>query len=171
MTRLTSANAPAIIAGYDIVLDGTDNFPARYLINDACVLAGKTLVHGAFLRFGGQVLVIRPREGACFRCLFPEPPPPGSVPSCSQAGVLGALAGVVSMIMTTEALKLILGIGVPLTGSLLVFDALEMRFRTVRVPRAPDCPVCGDAPTVTGLVDYELFCGLRCRTAPAGEVA
>jgi adenylyltransferase/sulfurtransferase len=159
--RLTSENIMEIIKDYDIIVDGSDNFPTRYLVNDACVLAKKILVHGAFFRYEGQAMVIKPGEGPCYRCLFSEPPPPGSVPSCQEAGVLGALAGVIGLIQATEALKLILGIGEPLVGKLIIFNALEMSFRTVRVPRDPNCPICGEHPTVTKLIDYEWFCGLK----------
>lgn len=159
--RLTSMNILEIIKDYDIIVDGTDNFPTRYLVNDACVLAKKTLVHGAFFRFEGQAMVIKPFEGSCYRCLFSEPPPPGSVPSCQEAGVLGALAGVIGLIQATETLKLILGIGEPLIGRLIIFNALEMGFRKVKVPRDKNCPVCGEHPTVTKLIDYEWFCGLK----------
>ena len=159
--RLTSENVMEMIRDYDIIVDGTDNFPTRYLMNDACVLAKKPLIHGAFFRFEGQAMVIKPREGPCYRCLFSEPPPPGSVPSCQEAGVLGALSGVIGLIQATETLKLILGIGEPLVGKLIIFNALEMNFRRVKVPRDPNCPVCGDHPTVTKLIDYEWFCGLK----------
>jgi len=159
--RLTSENIMEIIKDYDIIVDGSDNFPTRYLVNDACVLAKKILVHGAFFRYEGQAMVIKPGEGPCYRCLFSEPPPPGSVPSCQEAGVLGALAGVIGLIQATETLKLILGIGEPLVGKLIIFNALEMSFRTVRVPRDPNCPICGEHPTVTKLIDYEWFCGLK----------
>ncbi|MGB9613695.1 MAG: molybdopterin-synthase adenylyltransferase MoeB [Candidatus Margulisiibacteriota bacterium] len=159
--RLTSENIMEIIGDYDVIVDGSDNFPTRYLVNDACVLAKKTLVHGAFFRFEGQAMVIKPGEGPCYRCLFSEPPPPGSVPSCQEAGVLGALAGVIGLIQATEALKLILGIGEPLIGKLIIFNALEMSFRKVKVPKDKNCPVCGDNPTVTKLIDYEWFCGLK----------
>ncbi|MBI5700173.1 molybdopterin-synthase adenylyltransferase MoeB [Candidatus Saganbacteria bacterium] len=158
--RLTSKNIMEVIKDYDLVVDGTDNFPTRYLVNDACVLAKKTLVHGAFFRFEGQAMVIKPGEGPCYRCLFSEPPPPGAVPSCQEAGVLGALAGVIGLIQATETLKLILGIGEPLIGKLIIFNALEMGFRKVKVPRDKDCPVCGEHPTVTKLIDYQLLCGL-----------
>jgi len=159
--RLTSANIMAVIKDYDIVVDGTDNFPARYLINDACVLAGKPLVHGAFFRFEGQAMVIKPGEGPCYRCMFSEPPPPGAVPSCQEAGVLGALAGVIGLIQATETLKLILRIGEPLVGKLIIFNSLEMGFRKVKVPQDKNCPVCGENPTITELIDYEIFCGIK----------
>ncbi|MFA4967759.1 MAG: ThiF family adenylyltransferase, partial [Candidatus Margulisiibacteriota bacterium] len=161
VTRLTSANIMEIIKDYDIVVDGTDNFPTRYLINDACVLAKKTLVHGAFFRFEGQAMVIKPGEGPCYRCLFAEPPPPGAVPSCQEAGVLGALAGVIGLIQATETLKLILGIGKPLVGELIIFNSLEMSFRKVKVPKDKSCPICGENPTIKELIDYEWFCGIK----------
>jgi adenylyltransferase/sulfurtransferase len=159
--RLTSDNIMDVIKDYDIIVDGTDNFPARYLINDACVLAKKPLVHGAFFRFEGQAMVIKPGEGPCYRCMFSEPPPPGAVPSCQEAGVLGALAGVIGLIQATETLKLILGIGEPLVGKLIIFNSLDMGFRKVNVPKDKNCPVCGEKPTVTKLIDYEIFCGLK----------
>lgn len=159
--RLTAENILDIIKDYDIIVDGTDNFPTRYLVNDACVLAKKTLVHGAFFRFEGQAMVIKPDEGPCYRCLFSEPPPPGAVPSCQEAGVLGALAGVIGLIQATETLKLILSIGEPLNGKLIIFNALEMGFRKVKVPKDKNCPICGEHPTITKLIDYKLFCGLK----------
>ncbi len=159
--RLTSANIMGVIKDYDIIVDGSDNFPTRYLVNDACVLAKKTLVHGAFFKFEGQAMVIKPGEGPCYRCMFAEPPPPGAIPSCQEAGVLGALAGVIGLIQATETLKLILGIGEPLIGKLIIFNALEMGFRKVKVPKDKNCPVCGEKPTVTKPIDYEWFCGLK----------
>ncbi|MEK7397618.1 MAG: molybdopterin-synthase adenylyltransferase MoeB [Candidatus Poribacteria bacterium] len=159
--RLTSENIMDIIKDYDVIVDGSDNFPTRYLVNDACILAKKALVHGAFFRFEGQAMVIKLNEGPCYRCLFPEPPPPGTVPSCQEAGVLGALAGVIGLIQATETLKLILEIGEPLVGELIVFDALEMSFRKIKIPRDKDCPICGENPTITELIDYEWFCGLK----------
>lgn len=158
--RLTSENALSIIEGYDIVLDGSDNFPTRYLVNDACVMLGKPLVHGSILQFEGQVMTILPRKGPCYRCLFPSPPPPGAVPSCQEAGVLGSIPGVMGCIMATEALKLVLEVGRPLVGRLLVFDALRMEFTEVKVERDKDCAVCGEKPKVTELIDYEEFCAL-----------
>ncbi|MFH1684514.1 MAG: molybdopterin-synthase adenylyltransferase MoeB [Candidatus Margulisiibacteriota bacterium] len=163
VVRLTSKNILDVIKDYDIVVDGSDNFPTRYLVNDACVLANKPLVHGAFFRYEGQAMVIKPGEGPCYRCMFPEPPPPGAVPSCQEAGVLGALAGVIGLIQATETLKLILGIGEPLVGKLIVFNSLEMGFRKVRVPKDKDCPICGEKPTIKELIDYEIFCGLKKR--------
>ncbi|MGD0112035.1 MAG: molybdopterin-synthase adenylyltransferase MoeB [Armatimonadota bacterium] len=159
--RLSSANALEIIAGYDVVLDGSDNFPTRYLVNDACVMARKPLCHAGILRFEGQLTTIVPGEGPCYRCLYPEPPPPGLVPSCQQAGILGVTAGVMGLLQATEAAKLILGIGEPLIGRLLLYSALDTSFRDVRVPRRPDCPVCGDSPTITKLIGYEEFCQVR----------
>jgi adenylyltransferase/sulfurtransferase len=156
--RLTSHNVLGVLAGYDVVVDGTDNFPSRYLINDACLLAGKPLSHGALLRFEGQATTIVPGRGPCYRCLYPEPPPPGLVPSCQEAGVLGAAAGVIGAIQASEALKLILGIGEPLLGRLLIFDALAATFREVAVQRDPACALCGEHPTVHELIDYEEFC-------------
>ena len=158
-TRLTSGNAFDIIGQYDLVINGADNFPSRYLVNDACYLLGKPLVDGSILIFDGQATVFTPGQG-CYRCLFPVPPPPGMVPNCAEAGVLGALTGLVGSIQATEALKLILGIGETLSSRLLLIDALSMDFREVRMKRNPQCPLCGDAPTVTELIDYEVFCGL-----------
>ena len=155
---LTSENAMEIISGYDIVVNGADNFPSRYLINDACYLAGKPLVDGSILIFDGQATVFMPGQG-CYRCLFPSPPPPGMVPNCAEAGVLGALTGVVGSIQAVETLKLLLGIGESLASRLLLIDALSMDFRQVRIPHNPRCPLCGDDPTVTELIDYEAFCG------------
>lgn len=158
-TRLTSENAMDIIAQYDVVINGADNFPARYLVNDACFLSGKPLVDGSILLFDGQATVFIPGKG-CYRCLFPTPPPPGEVPNCAEAGVLGALTGLVGSIQATEALKLILGIGETLSSRLLLIDALSMDFREVRMKRNAQCPLCGTNPTVGELIDYELFCGL-----------
>ncbi len=156
---LNSSNALRIIRDYDLVVDGTDNFPARYLINDACVILGKPEVYGAIFRFEGQASVFATSGGPCYRCVYPEPPPPGLVPSCAEAGVFGALPGVVGSIQATEAIKLVLGIGEPLAGRLLVYDALRMTFRELRVRRNAQCPVCGDAPSIRELIDYEVFCG------------
>ena len=158
-TMLTSANALEILAAYDIVADGTDNFPTRYLVNDACVLLGKPNVYGSIFRFEGQASVFATREGPCYRCLYPEPPPPGLVPSCAEGGVLGILPGLVGVIQATEAIKLILGKGEPLIGRLLLVDSLAMRFRELKLRKNPDCPVCGAHPTVTRLIDYQQFCG------------
>ncbi|MCQ9208399.1 MAG: molybdopterin-synthase adenylyltransferase MoeB [Omnitrophica bacterium] len=159
--RLTSENIMDIIAKYDIIIDGSDNFPTRYLVNDACVISGKPLVHGGIFRFDGQAMTILPGESACYRCLFPEPPPPGLVPSCQEAGILGAVAGIIGTMQANEVLKYILGIGNLLTGRLLIFNALDSSFRQVKVPRDPKCPVCSEKPTVTKLIDYEQFCSLR----------
>ncbi len=157
---LTSANALEIIAPYDIVIDGTDNFPTRYLTNDACVLLGKPNVYGSIFRFEGQASVFYAEEGPCYRCLFPEPPPPGLVPSCAEGGVLGVLPGTIGAIQATETIKLIIGQGESLIGRLLLYDALGMTFDEVRLRKNPDCPVCGPNPTVTELIDYEQFCGM-----------
>ena len=157
--RLESHNAREIISQYDLVINGADNFATRYLVNDACYLEGKPLVDGSTLIFDGQATLFLPGQG-CYRCLFPEPPPPGLVPNCAEAGVLGALTGLVGSIQATEALKLILGIGESLVSRLLLIDALSMSFREVRLKRNPSCPLCGDNPTVTELIDYEIFCGL-----------
>ena len=156
---LTSANALEIVSAYDVVVNGADNFPARYLVNDAAYLSGKPLVDGSILLFDGQATVYIPGTG-CYRCLFPEPPPPGEVPSCAEAGVLGMLPGLIGSIQATETVKLILGAGDSLAGRLLLVDALSMEFRTVRLRRNADCPLCGDNPTVTELIDYEAFCGV-----------
>ena len=158
-TWLTSENAMEIVSQYDLVVNGADNFPSRYLINDACYLAGKPLVDGSILIFDGQATVFVPGQG-CYRCLFPSPPPPGMVPNCAEAGVLGALTGLVGSIQAVEALKLIMGIGESLTSRLLLIDALSMDFRQVRIPKNPNCPLCSDNPTVTELIDYEVFCGV-----------
>ena len=160
-TRLTSDNALAIFKDFDIVVDGTDNFPTRYLVNDACVLLGKPNVYGSIFRFEGQASIFYTREGPCYRCLYPEPPPPGLVPSCAEGGVLGVLPGIVGCIQAVETIKLILGIGRNLIGRLLLFDALNMKFRELKLRKNPECPVCGPHPTVTKLIDYEQFCGIR----------
>jgi adenylyltransferase/sulfurtransferase len=160
-TRLTSENALEIFRDYDVVADGTDNFPTRYLVNDACVLLGKPNVYGSIFRFEGQASVFYAREGPCYRCLYPEPPPPGLVPSCAEGGVLGVLPGIVGSIQALETIKLILGKGDPLIGRLLVFDALRMAFRELKLRKNPDCPICGTHPTITKLIDYEEFCGIR----------
>jgi adenylyltransferase/sulfurtransferase len=170
-THLTSANALDILRPYDVVVDGTDNFPTRYLVNDACVLLGKPNVYGSIFRFDGQASVFYPGKGPCYRCLYPEPPPPGEVPSCAEGGVLGILPGLVGCIQATEAVKLLLGQGNPLVGRLLLYDALQMSFREFKVRRNPRCPVCGDRPTVTKLIDYEQFCGVRGQEAPAAPTA
>ena len=159
--RLTSENAMEIIAQYDIVVDGTDNFPTRYLTNDACVLLKKANVYGSIFRFDGQASVFAPHLGGpCYRCLYPEPPPPGMVPSCAEGGVLGVLPGIIGCIQATEILKLALGKGSSLIGRLLLFNALDMKFRELKLRRYPECPLCGDRPTITKLIDYEMFCGI-----------
>ncbi len=160
-TRLTSENALKIFQDYDIVADGTDNFPTRYLVNDACVLLGKPNVYGSIFRFEGQSTVFYAKEGPCYRCLYPEPPPPGLVPSCAEGGVLGVLPGIVGCFQALQTIKLILGVGEPLIGRLLLFDALGMKFRELKLHKNPECPVCGPNPTITGLIDYEQFCGIR----------
>jgi adenylyltransferase/sulfurtransferase len=159
-TMLTSANAMEIMKDYDIVADGTDNFPTRYLVNDACVLLGKPNVYGSIFRFEGQASVFATEQGPCYRCLYPEPPPPGLVPSCAEGGVLGILPGLVGVIQATEVIKLILGKGESLIGRLLLVDALAMRFRELKLRKNPECPVCGSNPTVTQLIDYQHFCGI-----------
>ena len=166
--RLDSTNALEILGPYDIVADGTDNFPTRYLVNDACVLLGKPNVYGSVFRWEGQASVFASGDGPCYRCIFREPPPPGMVPSCAEAGVLGVLPGIIGMIQALEVIKLILGHGKTLAGRLLIFDAMEMTWREMAVSRNIDCPVCGDEPTQTGLIDYEDFCGLK---PPTGEEA
>ena len=160
-TRITSQNALDLMRPYDVIVDGTDNFPTRYLTNDACVLLGKPNVYGSIFRFEGQATVFSTRDGGpCYRCLYPEPPPPGLVPSCAEGGVLGVLPGVIGTIQATEVIKLLIGIGEPLIGRLLLYDALSMRFRELKLRRNPSCPVCGDHPTITALIDYEQFCGI-----------
>ncbi len=167
---LSSENAMALIAEYDLVVDGTDNFPTRYLVNDACVLLGKANVYGSIFRFEGQNSVFGAPGGPCYRCLFAEPPPPGMVPSCAEGGVLGVLPGIVGSIQALEAIKLLLGIGETLAGRLLLFDALSLSFRELKLKRAPDCPVCGDAPTIHELIDYEQFCGVPSNEARSMEM-
>lgn len=157
--KLSSANALEILREYDVVADGTDNFATRYLVNDACVLLGKPNVYGSVYRFEGQASVFDARIGPCYRCMFPQPPPPGAVPSCAQAGVLGVLPGIIGLIQATETIKLIVGTGETLVGRLVLFDALEMRFRELKVRKDPKCPVCGAHPTITALVDYDRLCG------------
>ena len=166
-TRLTSDNALELFRDYDIIVDGTDNFPTRFLVNDACVLLGKPNVYGSIFRFEGQATVFGYPGGPCYRCLYPEPPPPGLVPSCAEGGVLGVLPGIVGSIQAMETIKLILGAGEPLVGRLLLFDALAMRFRELKLKRNPDCPMCGNHRTITKLIDYEEFCGIRGEEAPA----
>ena len=160
-TALSSENALKLFEPYDVILDGTDNFPTRYLVNDACVISGKPNAYGSIFRFEGQASVFATKGGPCYRCLYPEPPPPGLVPSCAEGGVLGVLPGIVGVIQATETIKLMLGIGEPLIGRFLIYDALRMRFRELKLRRDPECPVCGDHPTVTKLIDYEQFCGMR----------
>src|SRR6185437_7224039 len=166
-TALTSANALEIFRDYDVIVDGADNFPTRYLVNDACVFLRKPNAYGSIFRFEGQASVFATVGGPCYRCLYPEPPPPGLVPSCAEGGVLGVLPGLVGVIQATEAIKLILGSGDPLIGRLLLIDALGMKFRELKLRKDPDCPVCGTHPTVTKLIDYEEFCGIRGEEAPA----
>ena len=168
-TKLTSANALELFREFDIVADGTDNFPTRYLVNDACVLTGKPNVYGSIFRFEGQASVFATEDGPCYRCLYPEPPPPGLVPSCAEGGVLGILPGLVGVIQATETIKLILGTGDSLAGRLLLVDALGMKFRELKLRKNPDCPVCGKNRTITKLIDYEEFCGIRGQEAPSGE--
>lgn len=164
-TILNSENAFDVLEPYDVVVDGTDNFPVRYLVNDATQMLGKPLVYGSIFQFDGQASVFMPGQGVpCYRCLFPEPPPPGTVPSCAEGGVFGVLPGIIGTIQAIEAIKLIVGIGDPLIGRLLLFDALDMEFNTVKLRWDPDCPVCGKNPTVTELIDYDMFCGL-----PSGQ--
>ena len=158
--RLDSSNALEVLRDYDVILDGTDNFPTRYLLNDACVLLGKPHVWGSIYRFDGQVSVWWAEHGPCYRCVFPDPPPPGAVPSCAEGGVLGVLCAAIGSVQATETVKLLLGVGEPLVGRLLVHDALAMTWDTLTVRKDPDCPVCGSSPTVTELVDYEEFCGV-----------
>lgn len=165
-TRLTSENAIELFEGFDIIVDGTDNFPTRYLVNDACVLTGKPNVYGSIFRFEGQVTVFGAPAGPCYRCLYPEPPPPGLVPSCAEGGVLGVLPGIVGSLQAMETIKLILGAGESLAGRLLLFDALGMRFRELKIRKNPACPICGENRTINKLIDYEEFCGIRGEEAP-----
>jgi adenylyltransferase/sulfurtransferase len=167
-TALSSENALELFEPYDVILDGTDNFPTRYLTNDACVLLGKPNAYGSIFRFEGQASVFATKNGPCYRCLYPEPPPPGLVPSCAEGGVLGVLPGIIGVIQATESVKLIAGIGEPLIGRFLIYDALRMHFRELKLRKDPDCPVCGTHPTVKKLIDYEQFCGLR---PAASEIA
>jgi len=169
--RLSSQNALEVLRGYDVVVDGTDNFPTRYLLNDACVLLGKPCVHGSIYRFEGQATVFDASRGPCYRCVFPEPPPSELAPSCAEGGVLGVLPGTIALLQATETLKLLAGIGEPLVGRLLQYDALEASFREFRIRKDPACPVCGEAPTLTELIDYEGFCGVprRSRAEEEGE--
>src|SRR5215468_212884 len=169
-TQLTSANALELFKDFDIIVDGTDNFPTRYLVNDACILLGKPNVYGSIFRFEGQVTVFGMPDGPCYRCLYPEPPPPGLVPSCAEGGVLGVLPGIIGSLQAMETIKLILGNGSPLIGRLLLVDALNMRFRELKLRKNPECPVCGANPTITELIDYYEFCGVRGEEAPAPNV-
>ncbi len=164
-TRLSSDNALDLVAAYDLVVDATDNFPTRYLINDACILTGRPLVWGAVLQFDGQLSVVRPRQGPCYRCIFPNPPPPEQVPTCVDVGVLGVTPGVLGTLQAMEAIKLLLGIGEAMIGRILLFDGLTMTFSDMPVQRDPACAVCGDQPSVTELIDYEAFCGWQ-RSTP-----
>ena len=157
---LSSENAMRLFKGYDVILDGTDNFPTRYLVNDACVISGIPNAYGSIFRFEGQASVFATKEGPCYRCLYPEPPPPGLVPSCAEGGVLGVLPGIIGVIQATESIKLVTGIGEPLIGRFLIYDALKMKFRELRLKKDPECPVCGPNPTVTKLIDYDQFCGI-----------
>ena len=170
-TALSSENALELFEPYDVILDGTDNFPTRYLTNDACVLLGKPNAYGSIFRFEGQASVFATKNGPCYRCLYPEPPPPGLVPSCAEGGVLGVLPGIIGVIQATEAVKLIAGIGEPLIGRFLIYDALRMHFRELKLRKDPDCPVCGTHPTIKKLIDYEQFCGLRPAVAEAAPVS
>jgi molybdopterin/thiamine biosynthesis adenylyltransferase/rhodanese-related sulfurtransferase len=160
-TRLTSENALEIFKDFDIIADGTDNFPTRYLVNDACVLLGKPNVYASIFRFEGQASVFYAKEGPCYRCLYPEPPPPGLVPSCAEGGVLGVLPGIMGSVQALETIKMIVGNGRPLIGRLLLFDALNLKFRELKLHKNPDCPVCGKHPSIKQLIDYEQFCGIR----------
>jgi adenylyltransferase/sulfurtransferase len=168
-TQLTSKNALDLFADYDVIVDGTDNFPTRYLVNDACVLLGKPNAYGSIFRFEGQASVFGVKGGPCYRCLYPEPPPPGLVPSCAEGGVLGVLPGVIGTIQATETIKLLLGAGEPLVGRFLIYDAWRMRFRELKLRRDPTCPVCGDRPTIRELIDYEQFCGVAPARTPVTE--
>ena len=159
--KIDSSNILSIIKDYDYVVDGSDNFPTRYLVNDACVMENKTLIHGSIYRFEGQVTVFKPNSGPCYRCLYPEPPPPGMSPNCQEGGVLGVLAGIVGNLQVVEVLKLILGIGEPLVGKLLIYDALKTEFRNLNLRKDASCPLCGEEPTIKELINYEEFCGLQ----------
>jgi adenylyltransferase/sulfurtransferase len=168
-TQLTSENALEILKDFDVIVDGTDNFPTRYLTNDACVILKKPNIYGSIFRFEGQASVFYSTQGPCYRCLYPEPPPPELVPNCAEGGVLGVLPGIIGTIQANEAIKLILGIGEPLIGRLLLFDALKMQFREMRLKKNPDCPVCGTKPTITALIDYDEFCGVKKPNAKGNE--
>ena len=168
--RLDSSNALSILKDYDVIIDGTDNFPTRYLVNDACVFLGKPNVYASLFRFEGQVSVFYAKEGPCYRCLYPEPPPPGLIPNCAEAGVLGVLPGIVGSIQAAEAIDMILGKGTPLIGRLLLFNALDMRFKEVKLRKNPRCSICGENPTVKGLIDYEVFCGIKEEQDPEREI-
>src|SRR3954465_657529 len=170
-TKLTSENALDLFKDFDIIADGTDNFPTRYLVNDACVLTGTPKLYPSIFRFEGQASVFATKEGPCYRCLYPEPPPPGLVPSCAEGGVLGVLPGIIGCIQANETIKLIIGAGEPLVGRFLIFDALRMKFRELKLRKDPDCPVCGTHPTVTKLIDYEQFCGVRAVEEPVPSAA
>jgi molybdopterin/thiamine biosynthesis adenylyltransferase len=159
--KVDSSNIISIIKDYDYVVDGSDNFPTRYLVNDACVMENKTLIHGSIYRFEGQVTVFKPNSGPCYRCLYPEPPPPGMSPNCQEGGVLGVLAGIIGNLQVVEVLKLILGIGEPLVGKLLIYDALKTEFRNLNLRKDASCPLCGEEPTIKELIDYEEFCGIE----------
>jgi len=159
--KMDSSNIMSLIKDYDYVVDGSDNFPTRYLVNDACVMKNKTLIHGSIYRFEGQVTVFKPGDGPCYRCLYPEPPPPGMVPNCQEGGVLGVLAGVIGNLQVVEVLKLVLGIGKTLVGKLIIYDALNTEFRNLRLRKDENCPICSEKPTIKELVDYEEFCGLQ----------
>jgi adenylyltransferase/sulfurtransferase len=159
--KIDSSNIISIIKDYDYVVDGSDNFPTRYLVNDACVMENKTLIHGSIYRFEGQVTVFKPNSGPCYRCLYPEPPPPGMSPNCQEGGVLGVLAGIIGNLQVVEVLKLILGIGEPLVGKLLIYDALKTEFRNLKLRKDASCPLCGEEPTIKELIDYEEFCGIE----------
>ena len=159
--KIDSSNIISIIKDYDYIVDGSDNFPTRYLVNDACVMENKTLIHGSIYRFEGQVTVFKPNSGPCYRCLYPEPPPPGMSPNCQEGGVLGVLAGIIGNLQVVEVLKLILGIGEPLVGKLLIYDALKTEFRNLNLRKDASCPLCGEEPTIKELIDYEEFCGIE----------
>ncbi|HEY0872930.1 MAG TPA: molybdopterin-synthase adenylyltransferase MoeB [Vicinamibacterales bacterium] len=163
--RLNAANALDLVSAYDVILDGTDNFTARYLVNDACVMAGRPNAYGSIFRFEGQASVFAAKDGPCYRCLHPEPPPPGLVPNCAEAGVLGVLPGIIGTIQATEAIKLLSGIGEPLIGRFVIYDALRMRFRELKLPRDPECPMCGEHPSITSLAEYEGYCELTLPSA------